>query len=235
MGIGERLARERRERGLSRFAAAAQMGVSVSALRQWEEGSSEPTPANRGRAKLWLREGLRFSRGGKVGPDGEAVRYEGFARRVLMMRVRFGLSQAEMAAELELAPSTVQGWEGGRAMPSPFNLERLEYWERGRSSEARMYRQDESDVYSEQAAAGKPAKVLRKGKKFTSPSQPKERVEVSAVWDNPAAKKSEEELLKEKIFGDFGNQKAPWECPKGHPKRTAYDNSRDSNRNKEAR
>lgn len=107
-----RLTALRRRAGLTQAKFSRKVGVDPSTASSWEQGITIPPPP------LWPR--IIRALGADPSPEPLTL-----ADRLLALRRRLGLSQAEMADRLEVRASSISFWElGGR--PLRATEERLE-------------------------------------------------------------------------------------------------------------
>lgn len=60
-----------------------------------------------------------------------------FIKKLLGWRIRFNMSQTDLADELGLTQSTISRWEKGEKIPSLINEERLARWIRNKEDQRR--------------------------------------------------------------------------------------------------
>lgn len=99
--MGEHLRKARMDRGLWREHVAAELGVSVATLWNWEMGHTSV-------ATRFLPKVFAF-----LGYD-PREEPETFGSRIRMLRERKGLTQKALAERLGINDSTVTAWERGR-------------------------------------------------------------------------------------------------------------------------
>ncbi len=137
--------RKRRQRvRLSQTELARRAQVSERTLRYWEKGQTSPgrweldslmialelTPEERIQALELLptRRGIHLSRE-EVNAFHQRAEVRGplpdIGSILQAMRQRRGLTQEQLAAQLDLTRSTIARWESARALPSEDNLERI--------------------------------------------------------------------------------------------------------------
>lgn len=210
LNIAQMVLRERQKKGLSQQKAAKELGISAATLRSWEENEKIPTRANKAKIKLWIENGQVFQRDNRITQEDEEISYKDFGHKILKMRIKYNITQSQMALELEISPAAIHRWENGQTIPSAFNMERLREWQKGRDHELKYYKQDETPIYTPEVLEVAP-KVIKK---------PVKKIAKKEVLDEDFGD------LSKAIFEDFGNQKAPWELPLDHPKRIKYEERR---------
>lgn len=182
-----------------------EIGVSKETIWAWRTGKRVPLRYLIARIKLWEE----MVKSGEIEINRDIVR-SSFAKRVIKARLKYKLTQDQLGFELGVSHNTVCKWERGTA-PNVLNEERFNAWEKSVSKDKEYIKEiEEKDTYiREERKQKKAIKFIKK--------EEKEKDEEVELPD-----------LTEAIFGDFGNQKAPWEYPEGHPKRRKYDNLRNS-------
>ncbi|MFP4029524.1 MAG: helix-turn-helix domain-containing protein [Candidatus Brocadiia bacterium] len=115
--------------GLTQEQMGEQLGVSSAAVGHWESGKTNPgraaqkTLRDLARRKPEQPEEAEEEIGSKTGTDKQFD-----AENIRAMRKEAGLSQKEMAAELEISSRTVSNWETGSTSPTGKALEALREW-----------------------------------------------------------------------------------------------------------
>lgn len=133
------LRRARLAAGLSQVDLARKVGVEQAAVSDWERGRRSPRPI---RVKK-IAAALGIDSAQLV--DQSAALKEGLVLR--QYRERVGLSQANLAARLQLHPASISNFEAGRYWPKPYvaawarqlGISQREFraaWERGRDQPA---------------------------------------------------------------------------------------------------
>ncbi|MFV0307598.1 MAG: helix-turn-helix transcriptional regulator [Desertimonas sp.] len=133
------LRRARRAAGLNQADLARQVGVKQASVSDWERGRRSPRPTRIKKIAAVLG----------IDPaqlvDQSAALKEGLVLR--QYRERVGLSQANLAARLQLHPASISNFESGRYWPKPYaaawarqlGITQREFraaWERGRDQSA---------------------------------------------------------------------------------------------------
>lgn len=103
--IGEHIRKRRLDLRLWQREVAEQMGVSVFTVINWELGETSPP----------VRYGPRIIRFLGYDPSPEPRSFE---EEVMSLRWRLGLTQRELAEQLEVDESTIRGWEHGTQRPT---------------------------------------------------------------------------------------------------------------------
>jgi transcriptional regulator with XRE-family HTH domain len=118
--LGTLLKEQRRFVGMTLRGAAAKAEIGASTLSRWESGVCEP----RNPELINLLRALNLDANGiqNIISSRRPPRWGPFFRA---MRLRSGRSLIDIAAQLEVAPSTVSRWETNTARPSPALMERL--------------------------------------------------------------------------------------------------------------
>ena len=115
----KRMIRKRRELwNLSPNSLAKRLGVGRNTVVAWEEGST-PSPAKMELLNGWLRAEVPTYLSGRD-PD--------VGSRIKETRLRWRMTQVELAEYLEISPATVLNWENGHTQPSNYWLYRLDKW-----------------------------------------------------------------------------------------------------------
>lgn len=110
MSVAERLREARLAAGLTQAQLAQRIGVADGTrVAAWEHGRSTPHPAT------WAAICSLLG----IAPE------EAGAMTLRSLRLRRGLTQDEVAAELGVAASTVARWESGTHRPWPKHSDRL--------------------------------------------------------------------------------------------------------------
>jgi transcriptional regulator with XRE-family HTH domain len=110
--IGDHVRKTRLDRGLLQKQVAAQIGVDLATVRNWERGTSVPTLRVLPRVIDFLGHDPRVS--GTT-----------FAEQLRRTRTAQGLSLVEFTQAVDVDPSTLAGWELGQHRPSGRNIERI--------------------------------------------------------------------------------------------------------------
>jgi len=104
--VGEHIRKVRMDRGLLQREAANQIGADPKTVANWEAGRSEPA--------IWHWPGVLRMLGFIPFEIGETI-----PERLRAYRMIRGISQADLATEVGVDESTIQGWETGAQAPSP--------------------------------------------------------------------------------------------------------------------
>lgn len=117
---------------LTQAELAELLGVSSAAVTSWETGKTQPSRANR-KALLELAETEKVVVDAKLGrqqlvgvePDSAAATDVLSPDRIRAIRKQAGMSQRELAAELDVSINTISNWETGRTSPRRKSMEKL--------------------------------------------------------------------------------------------------------------
>src|SRR5262249_12376900 len=107
--LGDHIRKKRLELGLLQKEVASRMGVDAESIYRWETNRASPSI-------LQVPRIIRF-----LGHDPLPVP-AGLPDQLRNARQRLGLSQAAMARQLGIDPTTLRKWERGRARPSTRSL-----------------------------------------------------------------------------------------------------------------
>lgn len=111
--LGDHLRKHRMDLGLQLKEVARRLGAHATSVANWEAGRGGPDLRH-------LPQVIRFL-GYDPRPDAESV-----SERLTRFRTGRGISQAEMARQLAIDPSTLAKWEVGRREPQGKYLAKVE-------------------------------------------------------------------------------------------------------------
>lgn len=111
--MGDHIRRRRLDLGLTQQTVATQWGVRPETVTSWELGRSQPSVRRRPAISAFL------------GEEAQAPA-ETLPERLLAIRRRLGLTQAELAARLGQDEHQICRWERGRLKPHPWIAGRLD-------------------------------------------------------------------------------------------------------------
>ena len=118
--LGERVRTRRLQLAMNQDEISKHLGVSVSAVRQWESGQRFPDAiATQRKVSAWLREEIPPDAVGADEIDGEVIRSE---------RLRRGMSSGELATHLRVSRRSIYDWEKGKVRPQVAKLRILKRW-----------------------------------------------------------------------------------------------------------
>lgn len=112
----------RKKFDLSQDELAQLLDVSTGTISLWETGESRPQQRNKARI-ITLRDMDKSQVDDILDREDSKTEWQG--DRLKELRERHGLTQAEMAEELDVSPNTISGWEAGRMAPSRKNVQKL--------------------------------------------------------------------------------------------------------------
>lgn len=115
--LGSHLEASRIRAGMRRVDLAQRLAVSEETIRLWERGAVQPTADRLARliAMLAIEGSVWHDHDASSTPADDEL--PALARRLLAERHDLGLTQAALAARLDVAQSTYAGWETGRSTP----------------------------------------------------------------------------------------------------------------------
>ena len=114
--IGDHIKTRRFDLGLFQKDIAAQLGVNVNTVNNWEKNHSSP--------QLYLLPRIiEFKGYDPLDDDSESL---SLGEQVVRARRRLGITRKDLARRLRVDPSTLAHWENGRRLPMPENRAKLE-------------------------------------------------------------------------------------------------------------
>jgi transcriptional regulator with XRE-family HTH domain len=111
--LGDHLLKKRLDLRLFQKDVAQKLGVDKTSIHNWERGHTTPSLDSMPRI-------LRFLGYAPLGMEAASL-----GEKIKTYRRALGLSQKTVARQLEIAPTTLAGWERGRGKPCKELLEKM--------------------------------------------------------------------------------------------------------------